>query len=414
MSGPRLTARFRSWLSSSSTLAAFRLPGYPAMWLSGASGAFAWSSNLVAVGWITLEVSGSSLAVGATFAARLAPALIVGIPIGALVDRLDRRRVLIAGNLAGIATALLLAGLAAAGRLDLPLILVLSLGLGMLDTLRGTASQSYAFDLAGPSGATNAIALSNLGGQLLGSVGSIAGGLVLQHVGSAAAFGMAAIPAAIAATSLALSSGHAARTRAATRLSPSASRSTTLLFRNRLVALITLVVILGEVLGFSSITLRPAFARDILHVDAAGLGAMNAAGAIGGVAGLLLLARVGISGRAGILLLGATAGFGLCLVAFSFSTIYLVSLVLLMGVGLTASALDTLGQALIQRSVGDHERGAAMGTWFFAIGFGPFGHVGIGAAAAVIGVPLALGLSGGGLLVAALALTTVRQLRELK
>ena len=78
------------------TLAAFRVPGYPALWLSGATNAVAVSAGLVAIGWLALEVSNSALAVGATFAARFAPSLILGIPLGGLVDRFDRRTVLVA------------------------------------------------------------------------------------------------------------------------------------------------------------------------------------------------------------------------------------------------------------------------------------------------------------------------------
>ena len=86
-----LRTRSAAALASSVTLAAFRVPGYPALWLSGAAAGFAWSVTQVAIGWLTLAASDSILAVGATFAIRLIPALLLGIPIGGLVDRHDRR-----------------------------------------------------------------------------------------------------------------------------------------------------------------------------------------------------------------------------------------------------------------------------------------------------------------------------------
>jgi hypothetical protein len=82
-------------------------------------------------------------------------------------------------------------------------------------------------------------------------------------------------------------------------------------------------------------------------------------------------------------------------------------------VGAAAAALDTLGQSLIQRSVEDNERGSAMGVWYFAIGFGPVGHLGLGAAAAAIGAPAALAISGGLLAITAAALSSVRAIRQL-
>ena len=112
---------------------------------------------------------------------------------------------------------------------------------------------------------------------------------------------------------------------------------------------------------------------------------MSAARALGGVCGGLLLAASGLRDRGGVLLLGATGVFGLGILGFALSDIFLVSLGFLLIIGAAGSALDTLGQSLIQRNVEDRERGAAMGVWFFAIGFGPFGHLGMGAAGAAIG-----------------------------
>ena len=54
------------------------------------------------------------------------------------------------------------------------------------------------------------------------------------------------------------------------------------------------------------------------------------------------------------------------------------------------AGVDTLTQSLLQRNVDDAERGSALGIWFFAIGFGPLGLVGLGAAANAFGAPAAL------------------------
>lgn len=407
-------SRRRSIWGSGATLAAFRIPGYPVLWLSGVAGGFGWSVSLVAVSWITLEVSDSAFAVGATFAARLMPALVLGIPLGSLVDRFDRRRTLIVMNAAS-AAALLIVGLVdVLGHLGLTELLVLSLGLGIIDMTRGTAYQSYLFDLAGPAGATNAIALGNLGGQVAGTIGSISGGIVLEQLGVGSSFAMAAIFAIAGAVGLSLSRNPAGRERAAPRLVPSIGRSMTLIVRNRLVALIALVVIVNEALGFASITLFPTFARDVLSSDATGLGALSSARSLGGIIGLLLLARLGSRGRGGRLFLVTTLASGLALAGFAVSTSFALCMLLILLVGMCWAATDTLGQSLIQQSVEDHERGAAMGIWFFGIGFGPFGHLALGAAATLVGAPVVLLVDGAALTLIAVALTAVRRIRRLE
>ncbi len=395
------------------TLAAFRVQGYPALWLSGATNAVAVSAGLVAIGWLALEVSNSALAVGATFAARFAPSLILGIPLGGLVDRFDRRTVLTTVYLIAVVPMLGAATLAGGGRLDLAGLLVLSLVLGILDTIRGTASQSYAFDLAGREGATNAIALANLGFYLLAFVGSIAGGVAIDRLGAGSAFLMAAALGAVAAAILFFAGLRARRAREGPAEIHDLRRSMTLIARNRLVALIALVVVVGEVFGFSSLTVFPSFARDVLHTDATGLGALAAARNAGAIAGLLLLARLGLRGRGGRLFLSTAFGLGVALVAFALSASFALSLVILLAVGAAAAALDTLGQSLIQRSVDDHERGSAMGVWYFAIGFGPLGHLGLGAAAVAFGAPISVAISGGLLALTAAALSGVPALRRL-
>ena len=384
------------------------------MWLSGAASGFAWSATQVAIGWIALAATDSILVVGATFAVRLLPALFLGIPLGGLVDRHDRRVTLILVNLLTTVPLLWAAVVAGSGTLAVTQLLVLSLALGVVDTLRGTATQTYSFDLVGAAGATNAIALGNLGVFLAGGVGSIASGVALQRLGVGSPFILSAAMVAIAAACLVIGGAHARRERPAPHLVPSFSRSMTLILRNRRAALIALVVVLCEVLGFSSITVFPTFARDVLDSDAAGLGALATARQIGAIAVLLLLARVGLAkSRGGRLLLLATSALGLGLTAFALSTSFALSFVLLVMVGAAMASLDTLSQSLLQRNVDDSERGSAMGIWFFAIGFGPLGLVGIGAAATAIGAPAALAISGILLVTFAIALSRVRAIHEL-
>jgi MFS family permease len=408
-----LRDRSRAFLSNS-TFAAFRIPGYAALWVSYAAGAIGWTVSFVAVGWITLQLSDSSFAVALAFTARVLPALVLGIPFGAVVDRFDRRLTLVVVHLASFTVMLVVAGLAVAGLLGIAAILATSVILGSLDTLRGTANQSYAVDLAGTEGATNAIALGNLGGALIGSVGAVVGGVLLEAFGPGATFTLAAVPYFAAASMLLLSRrrGHAGR--AAPRLVPGFRSSLTLIVRNRLVAVIAFAVIMGEMLGWATISLYPTFARDVLDVDAAGLGAMAAARSLGSVIGLLLIATVGLRGRGGKLLLAAGVAFGLGLAGFALSTVFLLSLALLVVIGAASSDFDTLGQSLLQQSVDDNERGASAGVWFFCTGFGPFGSLTLGAAATAFGGPVAMLVSGTALATIALGLTAVRRLRDVR
>ena len=405
--------RWRASLTTSSTLAAFRLPGYPALWLTGASWSFGSAVAFVAIGWVTLEVSNSPLAVGAVFAARLVPALVLGIPLGNVVDRFDRRTTLIVANLLGTVPLAVIAFLASSGQAGFGALLVTSVAIGSIETLRGTATQSYAFDLATAAGATNAIALGNLGGFLLGIAGSIAGGVVIEAAGSGSAFVLAAAATFAAGAGLAIAGRRVTPVRLVERVHPSMRQSLTLVVRNRAVGLIALVVIVAEVLGFSSAILFPTFARDVLDSDAAGLGVLTAGRYVGAVAGLLLLARVSFDRRGGGALMIATLIIGAGLLGFAISQSFPLSFVLLGVFGAACAGLDAIVQSLLQRTVHDSERGSAMGVWYFAIGFGPVGQLALGAAAGAVGAPLALGVSSALLILFVVGLAATHALREL-
>jgi predicted MFS family arabinose efflux permease len=189
-------------------------------------------------------------------------------------------------------------------------------------------------------------------------------------------------------------------------------RALTLLTRNRLLAILALAIILAEIFGFATQTLLPTFARDVYDVGASGLGLMTAVRSGGGALGLLILSRLGAEGRAGRVFLSGAGAFGLALFLFAVSPFYALALGLLAISGLCASVMDTLGQTLIQRNAHERERGAAMGVWVFSVGFGPVGHLTLGAAASSFGAPLAQAVSGVSLMLVAAVMSLHAPLRR--
>ena len=119
---------------------------------------------------------------------------------------------------------------------------------------------------------------------------------------------------------LGLSRGHTRRATGAPRVAPAGLRtSLTLLRRDRLLVLLFLTVVMVEVLGFSSMTLVPVFARDVFGAGPDAYGVMNAVRGVGGVVGLLVVIRLGLRVTRGTALLAFDALFGAALVAFALS-----------------------------------------------------------------------------------------------
>jgi MFS family permease len=397
--------------------APFRRPGYTAYAFASGAGSFSWALSAVAFAWVTLVVTTEPVAVGAVFAIRFVALLLFGIPAGVLADRVDRRRLLIAASLGSAVVGAVLAVVAAAEGGTLPFWALLggSFLLGVLDAGRIATSTTYAFDLVGPALATSGIAVVNVLGQMAGIAGSIVGGQLLGTAGLPAALGVMSLGMLVSAAVLALSRGHRRRIDTRPKVAPAGLRvSMTLLRRNRLLALLTLTVVMVEILGFSSLTLIPVFAREVFGAGPDAYGAMSAIRSVGGVLGLLVVIRLGSRVTRGLALTGVDAVFGAGLIAFAFSPGLGAAVLPLLVVGAAAAASDSLSQSLVQRAAGDAERGAAMGLWAFALGVGPLGHIVAGAAAGQFGPVATQAVFGGVLVLVMIALSFQPLIRGLR
>jgi len=380
-------------------------PGFAPWAVANGALSVSWTVSSVAFSWVTLIVTTDPFAVGAVFATRFIALLLFGIPAGVIADRRERRRIVIGTSIGGAIAATTLAGIAlTSGEAPgLPILLAGSFILGLLDTQRIAAGTAYTVDLAGPALATSGLAIVNLVAQLAGIGGSAAGGVILRDLGLAASFLVTAGALLLVAAILAFAPRPGAehgRSGGVGRGTPVSLRSAfTLIRRDRLIALLAVSVILGEILAFSSITLVPVFTRDLWDAGSDAYGFLVAVRAAGAVAGLVLLIRFGARLTTGPILGALGVVMGVALIGFAVSPTLLVALIPTLLIGASFATWDSLSQALMQRATTDAERGAAMGIWTFAVGGGPAGYLAIGALAGAFG-PVATQVLFGALTVA--------------
>lgn len=120
------------------------------------------------------------------------------------------------------------------------------------------------------------------------------------------------------------------------------------------------------VLFGGAVALLPVFANDILKMGAEGLGALRAAPAIGSCITLLLLAYVPLEHKAGIKLLAAVFGFGLCIIVFGLSTAFWLSWIALFVSGIFDGVSVVIRNTILQLKTPDDMRGrvSAVHTMF--------------------------------------------------
>ncbi|MCX7551204.1 MFS transporter [Xanthomarina sp. F2636L] len=111
------------------------------------------------------------------------------------------------------------------------------------------------------------------------------------------------------------------------------------------------------VLFGGAVALLPIFAQDILKVGSEGFGVLRAAPAVGAFLTMLATAYLPISKNAGMKLLVAIFGFGVCIIVFGLSSIFWISVVALFFSGVTDGVSMVIRQTILQIKTPDHMRG---------------------------------------------------------
>lgn len=139
----------------------------------------------LAIGWTVLARGGSALGLGATVLLTALPAIALGPSAGALVDRLDARRVVLATQIAKASVMVLLGLVVQAGG---PVVALqgLALTLGLIGVLDGPALARFGAAIVAPAQQSACLAF----GSVVNATGRIAGmalgGLLAATLGSAA------------------------------------------------------------------------------------------------------------------------------------------------------------------------------------------------------------------------------------
>lgn len=111
------------------------------------------------------------------------------------------------------------------------------------------------------------------------------------------------------------------------------------------------------VLFGGAVALLPAFVQDVFFYGPEGLGILRAAPAIGAVITGLYLVRNPIDLHAGRWLLGAVAGFGLCIISFALSNSFWFAAFMLLLAGICDGISVVLRTTIFQLVTPDHMRG---------------------------------------------------------
>lgn len=111
------------------------------------------------------------------------------------------------------------------------------------------------------------------------------------------------------------------------------------------------------VLFGGAVALLPVFAQDILKVGPEGFGVLRAAPAVGACLVMFTSAYYPLNKNAGMKLLAAIFGFGICIIVFGLSSWFWISVMALFFSGMTDGISMIIRQTILQLRTPDHMRG---------------------------------------------------------
>ena len=144
--------------------------------------------QVVAQAWLVYELSHSELMLGIVGFAAAIPSLLISPWGGVVVDRVNKRNLLVITQASAMVLAFILAALTFAGVVQVWEIVLLAAIMGVVNAFDGPARQAFVVEMVGREDLPNAIAINSMMFNGARVVGPALGGLLLATVGTAWCF----------------------------------------------------------------------------------------------------------------------------------------------------------------------------------------------------------------------------------
>lgn len=373
----------------------------------------------VIVGWQIYEITKDVLSLGLIGLAEAVPAISIAFFAGQLIDRKDRRSIILYFHLLLLAASALLVYIAMDDNLikslgAAPLYIAIFIT-GIARGFLGPAISAFMAQLVPRNIYSNSSTWNSTVWQSGAVAGPAAGGLIFATSGYAATYFISAICILISLFAVfRIMPKPYIKT---AQLEPLRERLTSgirFVFKNKIM-LSALSLDLFAVLFGGAIALLPVFAEEILKVGPQGLGMLRAAPAVGAIFMAIILAYKPPTLNAGRNLLIAVAAYGLCMIGFAVSTSFALSLFLLALSGMFDNVSVVVRSTIMQLLTPEDMRGrvSAVNTIFIGSS-NEIGAVESGVAARFLGLIPSVVIGGAiTLVVVAVTATKAPSLRRL-
>ena len=352
--------------------------------------------QITAMTWLAYQMTEQSLWAALVGAVQVLPTFVLGAWGGSLADRWSKRGLIFSAQVVLLLLALLLAILVLTGDIRPWQLLAIAAANGLVAVVDFPARLAFVVDLVGKDDLVNGIALNSLLFNSARALGPALGAVALPALGPGMCFLANALSyLAVLAALAAMDVGPDTDSVAQSGQSPSLREGFRFLAGHGQMRLLLVFIGAMALFGWPVLILLPALSNDVLKAGPAGYGWLLSAIGLGALLGSLLVATYGSLARSRWFLgigtaLAVTSELGL---AAADNLALAQGCCVLAGCGLVM--VFATGQAMLQLTAGDHNRGVIMGIWSMILsGAQPLGCLLAGRAADRWGLAVVLTLQG--------------------
>ena len=323
------------------------------------------SMQMVSSPLLIYRLTDSKALLGTMSLVGAAPMIAISVFGGAFADRLQKKKILIAGFLGSAIVALGIDLALATGSLNHEnsnswwILIIASFIQGVIMGLMMPALQAIIPEIVSRDQLMNAIAMNTMGMNLLNLTAPIVAGFVIEYFDFKAVYYTMSISYIVAVLLILFLPAKSRIMTTGSNIISEISQGFRYIRKDSLIILILTFILIIVVLSMPYQQLMPIFVDDILKVGAKGMGTLMGVTGAGALISSIVLAALPNKKR-GLMLLGSGILTGISLLIFSFSSHWILSLSVLFFVGLGQTFRMTIGSSLLQAYTQDAYMGRVL------------------------------------------------------
>jgi MFS family permease len=317
--------------------------------------------QMVAAAWLVLRLTDSGVALGIDTALAFGPILVLGPLGGTLADRLDKRRILLATQVAFALLALALWAVVATDVVELWMVYALSFLQGVVTSVDQPTRQSFFAEMVEPRDLPNAVSLNSAVMTGTRIVGPALAGVLIAGVGMEWCFLLNAVSFLAVIAGLLAMRTEELRPQRATRTPGAIRNGLRYAWRTDELRRPLILMSVLFLFSFNYSVLIPLFAERTFDGDAGTLGLLFMVTGVGSLAGALVMAgRPYPSERR---LAGTAAGVGVVTLLVAFAPTLPVAVATMFPLGVASIAFFVTANSTLQLSSRPDMRGRVMALY---------------------------------------------------